>query len=468
MRQRLAIVITIVVVIGVLVALSSVSYVHVERTPDSEFSPDRSTMNSGATGTRALYDFLHEAGYQVIRWREPTANLLNSRGIKPATFVIIGRTRRPIEAEEARLLMRWVADGGRLVIVDRLPDPALLHPSGDWIISAEPNGHEPYGVSADNLEEITRGVAKLVPAQPTLLTTGVESIQPSRFVSVLKVGFNNKTKPSGPQVISDEAVATEDEADEETLPLEEPGFAPPPPAVPDNASAPVVHIAEKGGALLLDFAHGKGRVVLLAEPFLLANNGISSADNRQLAINLVASRNSLVAFDEFHQGRSASQNALLAYFSGTPVVAMCAQLALLVLVLIWTKGRRFARPLPLPRVDRRSSLEFVASMAELQERARAYDLALENIYLRTRRVLVRYAGADNFTTRAEIARRVASRSRIDGKELETLMRNCEDVINGAPTSSQDSVRLAQQLRNLEGQLGLRMRSRETRQAANKI
>lgn len=468
MRQRLAIVLTILVVIGILVALSSLSYVHEERTPDSEFSPDRSTMNSGATGTRALYDFLHEAGYQVIRWRDPISNLMTSSGIKPATFVIIGRTRRPIDEEEARLLMRWVARGGRLVIVDRLPDPALLHPSGDWTIRAEIAGNQPFGLSADNLEEIAKGVDKLLPAQPTLLTTGVESIQPSRFVGVLKVGFKNKTKPPKPEENGDEAATTGHEVDEETLPSEGPVIAVSDPALPDDASAPVVHIAEKSGALLLDFAHGNGRVVVLAEPFLLANNGISSADNLQLAINLVGSRNSLVAFDEFHQGRSSSQNAMLAYFSGTPVVAMCAQLALLILVLIWTQGRRFARPLPLPRVDRRSSLEFVASMAELQERARAYDLALENIYMRTRRVLARHAGANNLSTRAEIARRVASRSRIDAEELETLMRTCEAVINGAPTSSQESVTLAQRLRNLEGQLGLRMRSRDTRQAANKI
>ncbi|MDX6611417.1 MAG: hypothetical protein QOD75_603 [Blastocatellia bacterium] len=458
MRQRLAIVVTIVVVIGALVALSSASYVHVERTPDSEFSPDRSTMNSGATGTRALYDFLHEAGYQVIRWREPPINLLNARGIKPATFVIIGRTRRPIEDEEARLLLRWVASGGRLVIVDRLPDPALIPPSVDWLVTAQLSGNEPYGVSADNSAEVTQGVDKLGPAQPTLLTDGVEAVQPSRFAGVLKIAPNIKTaKPDAKASGYDEKGAI----GEDTAPL-------PPPALPDNPPAPVVHIAEKGGALLLDIAHGKGRVVLLAEPFLLANNGISSADNLQLAINLAGGGNGLVAFDEFHQGRSASQNALFAYFAGTPVMAMCAQLTLLILVFIWTRGRRFARPLPLPQVDRRSSLEFVASMAELQERARAYDLALENIYLRTRRVLARYAGADNFSTRSEIAQRVATRSRIDGNELETLMRNCEDVINGAPTSSQHAVQLARRLRALEGQLGLRMRSRDTRQAANKI
>src|SRR3712207_8870510 len=53
-------------------------------------------------------------------------------------------------------------------------------------------------------------------------------------------------------------------------------------------------------------------------------------------------------------------------------------------VVLFTSGSRFARALPLPFVDRRSKLEFVASMAELQQRSRAYDLAVENIYLRTR------------------------------------------------------------------------------------
>ena len=46
-------------------------------------------------------------------------------------------------------------------------------------------------------------------------------------------------------------------------------------------------------------------------------------------------------------------------------------------------------------------------MAELQERSRAFDLAIENIYTRTRRVLARYAGVDYNSPRSEIAERVA-------------------------------------------------------------
>ena len=143
--------------------------------------------------------------------------------------------------------------------------------------------------------------------------------------------------------------------------------------------------------------------MLLADPFIVANNGISRADNLQLAVNIVTGNGGLIAFDEFHQGRAATHNALIQYFEGTPILALCGQFALIGLAIVWSRGRRFARPLPLPQVDRRSSLEFVASMAELQQRAKAHDLALENIYGRVRRVLVRHAGLSNSSPRAEIA-----------------------------------------------------------------
>src|SRR3712207_3456493 len=101
-------------------------------------------------------------------------------------------------------------------------------------------------------------------------------------------------------------------------------------------------------------------------------------------------------------------------------------------VVLFTSGSRFARALPLPFVDRRSKLEFVASMAELQQRSRAYDLAVENIYLRTRRVLARYSGLDGNADRKLIAERVAARSKLNAQELESLMRECEDAMAGAP------------------------------------
>ena len=230
----------------------------------------------------------------------------------------------------------------------------------------------------------------------------------------------------------------------------------------------MVHLATSKGPLLIDYPHGRGRILFLSEPFIVANSGIALKDNLQLAINLIATADGLIAFDEFHQGRGATHNAFVGYFEGTPVLAICGQIVLLILLMLWTRGRRFARPLPLAQVDRRSSLEFVASMAELQQRARAFDLAIENIYSRTRRVLARYAGVDYNTPRREIAERIAARSTIKAHQLETLMRQAEEAINGGGISERQSIQLVKRLREVETTLGLRMRSRQEKQAAQNI
>jgi hypothetical protein len=46
------------------------------------------------------------------------------------------------------------------------------------------------------------------------------------------------------------------------------------------------------------------------------------------------------------------------------------------------------------------------------------------------------------------------------------MRECEDVIEGAPTNARQSLALVARLRELERTLGIRMRAREIRQARN--
>ena len=232
--------------------------------------------------------------------------------------------------------------------------------------------------------------------------------------------------------------------------------------------APVVYLTSSNSVLLLDYPHGLGRIGVLSDPFIVANGGIGLKDNLQLAINLLSSSDGVIAFDEFHQGRGVTHNALASYFAGTPVLAICGQILLLILLMVWTRGRRFARPLPLPVVDRRSSLEFVASMAELQQRAKAFDLAIENIYSRTRRVLTRYAGLDYNSPRSEIAKRVADRSTLNAHQLETLMRQSEEAINGGAITERQSIYLVKRLREVEGRLGLRMRSREVKQSVQNI
>lgn len=453
MRQRLGFILTIVAIILVLVVINSISYVSEEQKPDSEFAPNRSTYHAGPTGTRALYDLLSESGYGVMRWRETPEKLLTQEKIK--TFVIVGQTKLAIEQDEASQLLHWVSRGGRLVIVHRRPEQYLLPASGNWIVTTQFSDFSFAEADPAKPEEMTANVKAVSPGQPTLLTQNVETVMPSRFAAA--INFAIKQEPE------DEAT-DKSEAEEQPSPVE---IVESKTTSAQISAAPVVHIKGQRGPLLIDYPYGAGRIVLLTDPYLVSNGGIGLQDNLALAINVVSS-DGLIAFDEYHQGRGTTSNALISYFSGTPVLALCGQVVLIILLLLWTRGRRFARPLPLARVDRRSSLEFVASMAEVQQRARAFDLAVENIYSRTRRVLARYAGVDYNSPRTEIAARVGSRSSVDAHQLEVLMRQCEEAINGQPITERQSILLVRRLREVEAKLGLRMRSREARQAAQNI
>lgn len=459
MRQRIIIIVTLIAVVIVLVLINAASYVKVEATPDTESAPDRSTYNGGATGTRALYDFLHESGYEVARWRESTSSLLSSSGPKPATIVIVGETKFPFTKVESKELLAWVESGGRLVIIDRFPQRLLLPKSGEWEVRAQMS-HFPWAdLDPSDFEAMTREVKPLAPSQPTLAARNIETILPSRFASALMFVRTPPAKKND-ETSGDNSHDDDSETDPDSE-IEIIGSGAESSAIPP---APVASFVNDRGALLAEYPHGKGRIVLLSDPYLVANNGISRADNLQLAINVVVGGGGAVAFDEFHQGRGSTHNALIQYFEGTPVLAICAQLMVIGVAIVWSRGTRFGRPLPLPQVDRRSSLEFVASMAELQQRAKAHDLALENIYSRVRRVLVRHANVSQNSSPAEIAARVALRSKLNEKQLESLMRSCEDTISGAPTNAKETLRLVKRLREVEARLGLQGRARDEKQS----
>ncbi|MBA2503939.1 MAG: DUF4350 domain-containing protein [Pyrinomonadaceae bacterium] len=483
MPRHLALIVTVIVVVGLLVALNGASYVGTQdKKIDTELKPNRSTFNAGATGTRALYDFLQESGYKVMRWREPPVALLSSGATRPQVFVIVGDVKVDFEAEEAQGLMKWVEEGGRLVVVDRRPSELL--PIGEqqgWRILTSSPRDSVADAKADDAEAMTAGVAPVAPTQPTNLTRNVERVAPSRYSSSFIIKFVEKEEDAEATGEDDaeqrkvkesieEHEATNDSIPQQTTAEED--TPPPPPAPREDAPpsrdvsnvsspAPVEHLEK---AILIDYAYGAGRVVLLGDPFIVANTGISRADNLQLALNLVDGRENLVAFDEYHQGYGRTRNELFAYFAGTPVLWMFAQGLLIALVVVWTRGRRFARPLPLPQTNRASKLEFIRSMAELQGRARAYDLAVENIYTRTRRALARFGGVAADASRGQIAESVAARSGADRRKLEDLMRECEEAVSGNKISAQTALRLTAQLREVEGQLGLRLRARELRQA----
>ncbi len=482
MKQKLLIFLVLIFLVLLLAGLNAATYVQKEKTPDAEFAPNRSTYNSGSTGTQAFYALLAETGRNVTRWQTSLDTLSPNDEDTPAVFVMIGPLRRDLSDEENTKLMGWVSAGGTLVLIDREPSAELLVTTTQWKMSVPPQvSPDLYGVDATDQKQMIAEKSAQKPIQPSYFAQGVNAVQASRFASSVNVErYSDVTLPKN-------GLATE-EGSGAASPSPSPDYygsyqAPPPPPPIKKAAdgyevrdleaeetldegpafqAPITHIGGgPGDALLVEAPFSEGRVIILSDPYLVSNNGINLVDNSQLAINLVTSGGGLIAFDEYHHGYGANNNRLFQYFEGTPVIALFLQCGLVVALIFFTQSRRFAMPIPDREPSRLSKLEYVSAMAELQQRTRAYDLAIENIYTDFRRRVSALVGVDNTTaTRKEIAQRIAERIRGDAHELEDLMFRCEDVIHGEPISKKDTVSIIERLRDLENKLGLKRVARK--------
>src|SRR5215212_1099792 len=163
MKSRLLIFLSILLLVAVLAALNAASYVRVERETETELLPDRSTLNSGGTGTRALFEYLREGGADVARWGHPMNALSGPE--RPETLVIVGPTRHTVEPREATAVLNWVSTGGRLVLIDREPSYLLLPHVARWRVFAEAVEFPDTESDPYNAENVTRGVPLLAPAQ---------------------------------------------------------------------------------------------------------------------------------------------------------------------------------------------------------------------------------------------------------------------------------------------------------------
>ena len=185
MRGRLSIFLFVAAMLLLLVGLNAASYVRVEREPELEAAPDRSTTNAGPSGTRALYEFLEESGHKVMRWREEPRALTADGKPKPATFVVVGQLRREFTEEEAEGLLRWVGAGGRLVLIDRVPQGLLPVKEEVWRVAASVADYPPASLRADDVAALTARANTVAPTQPSLLTRDVDAVAPSRFAGRL-------------------------------------------------------------------------------------------------------------------------------------------------------------------------------------------------------------------------------------------------------------------------------------------
>ncbi|MCS6873507.1 MAG: DUF4350 domain-containing protein [Pyrinomonadaceae bacterium] len=428
MKQKIILFFVLFLCLIAFVSLNAISYIRRNSAIEKESFPNRSSFNSGATGTKAFYEILSQTGKDVIRWQKPIEAFIHSDF---NAIIIVEPLLINLTTEEIEKLLEWVSTGNKLILITRSPEPTLLNVSSDWTLIASSNpSYKIYEIDPYNASEMTHNTAAINPSYPTLYSRDVIAIQPSQFATKISLSKTPSNNQDGKRIYL-------------------------------NATTPVVHFADKSGAVLISIYLGSGEIVLLSDPFIVSNTGIKLADNLQMALNLVESQNK-IAFDEYHHGYGSAESALINYFRGTPIFAFLLQLALISLAILFSRSQRFTRPLPMPRKDRLSKLEYVSAMAELQKRARAYDLALENVYLEFRRRVSSLFGLDSSKTYPEeMATQI--RSRIDSDEkLEKMLRRCEAVCKGIKIGEKEAMDLVSYLRKIEEKLGIRKRERRLR------
>lgn len=449
MRRYLGIMISIVLALGVIIALSAAGNVDFDRPSENEREPIRSSYNSGPTGTRAFYQLLEESGTPVFRFRDDFKSLAEKA--PKAVLVIVGpfNPNLDIPYDEAFALQRWIAAGGNALIISRYPQSQF----GDPMVQSKVIGENlPWTAPPETL--VNPKSDELI-AQPTELTRNLRGLQLTELAARIKF--------EPPEIEEDE--------DEAVTPTPSPSPTATPAPVTDSSQstnapcepflyAPVVHLGDKNGAVLVDFKYCEGRLMFLSDPFAIANNGIGRGSNLTLAMNLVRAlskgengQQRKIFFDEFHHGYRSQINPLVSYVRGTPVPWLLLQGLLISLLLIFSVGKRFARPLPMPQVDRHSPLEFVDSMANLQQVARARDLALENIYPRFKTTLCRRLG---LSSRAKTDDIIASLRRrnlpIDEIEVRQTLSDAELTLSGEKIDDAQLVKLVGRMRNILTQL----------------
>ncbi len=416
-RQILKNSLLVAVVLVLLLGLNLLLYVKPEPLEESDWFADRSTHSGRPYGTLAAYLLLQESGLRVGRWEQDYRALERTQDVRAVVFV---EPNDKPDARQLQALRRWIANGGTFLMFERSWSLAV----GDHILT--PGGQLPTAGA-----ESVFGKAPsrhIVPWQPGGIFEGVRALSCSE-----------KAVSAGLRPLRKEDLERSKHSEE---------------APPLSGHLPLAGVNDV--PVVLEIRCGAGRIVFVGDPFVIANGGIGEADNARFILNLahmaVGNGNGRIVFDDYHHGYRVTNGGLLGflgYFRGTPIPWLFWQAVAFGLLVAYTLGRRFGRPLHLPVKPRTNPLEFVAAMAQIQKAAASRDLAVENLYRRFHRRLCRYAGLPPTVPLAELCAVVGEHSGRPAGEWQALTERCQAIIDGAPTTDAELLHLAQQLRTLE-------------------
>jgi hypothetical protein len=279
-----------------------------------------SSNNPVGAGSLAFFRTLHDLHWPVARWREPLSRL-STQGTGNALVITRSTVnwRVGFTEQEDQILDAWVKQGNTLI---------LCGPMAKWDDTRELL--DTLGYHAPEEKDATRvfGGWRLAPEKSVDATP--EPGQTSRLV-LPESATLPATYPSGAKVLW------------------------------SNAGAPAV----------LEFSHGRGRVICVASAQVLSNRYLGQGDDLAIVLGLLAPNGQAprqLFFEESHHGYVTT--FAVARLINHPGVRLAAVLALLgAATFFGSTFVRFGPVIPLERAPGRSSLEFIDSIAELYHRS---------------------------------------------------------------------------------------------------
>lgn len=299
--------------------------------PEQEGRPG-SAHSASPDGALGLQRWLQAIGYdarnlEYSEWRIPD---------EAAVLFMLDPQREPVTAEDAAETLRWVRNGGTLVLVDTRPSLAFNR-------NALLEELQATVVISDEIQPITNAQA----VQPLLSTPPVISV-PVNTNSALELRRDDY------------------------LPL----------------------LRTRVGDNLVGLQEGRGYIYLASTIYPFSNDGVQEPGSGPLLLNMLArvAPDAIVLFDEYHHGyRTPPTVRRVAFQQGWGWALLYSTLVVGLYIVL--TGRRFGRPVPLRAdVARRSSAEYVQSLAMLFRRAGKRSYVLAHYHSQLKRRLARPYG----------------------------------------------------------------------------